>query len=86
MPIALTSFVHQPLAVNTVQLAAVNAEITRQLLAGANFGMPGGRTRGGVNFADLVAVAAALNYAIGLQGGTPTVVTETVADLSCTGP
>jgi hypothetical protein len=56
------------------------AERSRLLVAGQNFGMPCGRTRGGVAFDQLMAHLAAINYAIGISNGN--IVDVTVADCS----
>ncbi len=78
--IAVTAYVHFELATLQTMKTQAEAEMGRQLVAGGNFSMPGGRSRGGVPFADLSNHLAAINYAIGTQTGT--IVTETVVDCS----
>lgn len=78
--IALTAYVGIDAATLGTMLIESLAELRRQKLAGGNFSMPGGRSRGGVPFADLAADIAALQYAISIQDGS--VITQTVSDCS----
>lgn len=61
----------------------VLAEMSRQRLAGAGFGLPGGRRRDGVLYRDLMEELAVITSAIAYAGGSAsgTVVQSTQADL-----
>jgi hypothetical protein len=79
MPIGLTAYVHFDSATLQTMKTEAEAERSRLLVAGQNFGI-GGRTRGGVAFDQLMAHLAAINYAIGISNGN--IVDVTVADCS----
>lgn len=83
MAIALTAYLNMSLADCQTRLTAVQAEISRQLVAGGQFSALN-RSRAGVNFETLSQMEAALQYAVAVKGGT--LPDETVADLSRTGP
>jgi hypothetical protein len=78
--IAVSAYVHFSTATLQTMKTQAEAEMSRQLVAGGNFSMPGGRSRGGVPFADLSNHLAAINYALGIADGS--VITQTVADCS----
>jgi hypothetical protein len=78
--IGLTAYVHFASATLQTMKTEAEAEMSRQMVAGQNFGMPGGRTRGGILFTDLMNHLAAINYALGLATGD--IVDMTVGDCS----
>lgn len=78
--IAVSAYVHFSTATLQTMKTEAEAEMSRQLLAGGTFSMPGGRSRGGVQFADLSNHLAAINYALGLSDGS--IITQTVSDCS----
>jgi len=80
MAVGLTDYVHFDSATLATMKTEAEAERTRLLAAGQTFGLPGGRTRGGVMFSDLMHHLAAINYAIGVLNGSLT--EDTVADCS----
>jgi hypothetical protein len=76
----LTAYVHFDVATLQTMKTEAEAERSRLLLAGQNFGLPGGRTRGGVSFEHLMQHLSAINYALGLANGN--IVEYTVGDCS----